>query len=95
MSKTFRKEGQPEKERIAKIIGMDIDKISDMSFFLLMLFVAEYTCTCTMTSSKIKGIPVHTYSVDSVSGYFLPVYKPLQTACTVAYVRLQLWFYIL
>ena len=26
MSKNFRKEGQPEKERIAKITGMDIDK---------------------------------------------------------------------
>ena len=27
MSKNFRKEGQPEKERIAKITGMDIDKV--------------------------------------------------------------------
>lgn len=26
MSKNFRKEGQPEKERIAKVTGMDIDK---------------------------------------------------------------------
>ena len=30
MSKNFRKEGQPEKERIAKITGMDIDKASTM-----------------------------------------------------------------
>ena len=28
MSKNFRKEGQPEKERIAKITGMDIDKVN-------------------------------------------------------------------
>jgi hypothetical protein len=28
MSKNFRKEGQPEKERLAKITGMDIDKVS-------------------------------------------------------------------
>lgn len=27
MSKNFRKEGQPEKERIARITGMDIDKV--------------------------------------------------------------------
>ena len=27
MSKNFRKEGQPEKERLAKITGMDIDKV--------------------------------------------------------------------
>ena len=27
MSKNFRKEGQPEKERIANITGMDIDKV--------------------------------------------------------------------
>ena len=28
MSKNFRKEGQPEKERIARITGMDLDKVS-------------------------------------------------------------------
>ena len=28
MSKNFRKEGQPEKERIARITGMDIDKVN-------------------------------------------------------------------
>ena len=27
MSKNFRKEGQPEKERIARITGMDLDKV--------------------------------------------------------------------
>ena len=27
MSKNFRKEGQPEKERIARIAGMDMDKV--------------------------------------------------------------------
>ena len=27
MSKNFRKEGQPEKERIARITGMDVDKV--------------------------------------------------------------------
>lgn len=27
MSKNFRKEGQPEKERIAHITGMDLDKV--------------------------------------------------------------------
>ena len=27
MSKNFRKEGQPEKERIANITGMDLDKV--------------------------------------------------------------------
>ena len=27
MSKNFRKEGQPEKERIARITGMDIEKV--------------------------------------------------------------------
>ena len=27
MSKNFRKEGQPEKERIARISGMDMDKV--------------------------------------------------------------------
>ena len=27
MSKNFRKEGQPEKERIAKITGMELDKV--------------------------------------------------------------------
>ena len=31
------------------------------------------TRICTMTSSKIKGIPVGTYPIDSVSGYFLPI----------------------
>ncbi|CAI8003617.1 hypothetical protein GBAR_LOCUS3696 [Geodia barretti] len=29
MSKNFRKEGQPEKERLAKITGMDIDKVQE------------------------------------------------------------------
>ena len=28
MSKNFRKEGQPEKERIAYITGMDLDKVN-------------------------------------------------------------------
>ena len=28
MSKNFRKEGQPEKERIAHVTGMDLDKVS-------------------------------------------------------------------
>lgn len=27
MSKNFRKEGQPEKERIAKITGMELEKV--------------------------------------------------------------------
>ena len=27
MSKNFRKEGQPEKERIARITGLEIDKV--------------------------------------------------------------------
>ena len=27
VSKNFRKEGQPEKERIARITGMDLDKV--------------------------------------------------------------------
>ena len=27
MSKNFRREGQPEKERIARITGMDVDKV--------------------------------------------------------------------
>ena len=30
MSKNFRKEGQPEKERIAHITGVDIEKVSDI-----------------------------------------------------------------
>ena len=33
MSKNFRKEGQPEKERIAKITGMDIDKASFTHYY--------------------------------------------------------------
>lgn len=28
MSKNFRKEGQPEKERIAHITGLELDKVS-------------------------------------------------------------------
>ena len=32
MSKNFRKEGQPEKERIARITGMDLDKVRNGSF---------------------------------------------------------------
>ena len=42
MSKNFRKEGQPEKERIAKITGMDIDKAGLQKACMYM-----YICTCT------------------------------------------------
>ena len=44
MSKTFRKEGQPEKERIAKITGMDIDKVTDVSHFNIIWYVHVHIC---------------------------------------------------
>ena len=40
MSKTFRKEGQPEKERIAKITGMDIDKAGDIHIFIHIFYIS-------------------------------------------------------
>lgn len=40
MSKNFRKEGQPEKERIARITGMDMDKVS---FMVVMATHANYS----------------------------------------------------
>ena len=30
MSKNFRKEGQPEKERIAQLTGLELDKVCEM-----------------------------------------------------------------
>ena len=38
MSKNFRREGQPEKERIAQTIGMDLEKV-----WLLATTIAEKT----------------------------------------------------
>ena len=38
MSKNFRKEGQPEKERLTKVIGMDMDKV-------ITILKTNVTCT--------------------------------------------------
>ena len=36
MSKNFRKEGQPEKERIARITGLELDKVHISSAIIIM-----------------------------------------------------------
>ena len=41
MSKNFRKEGQPEKERIALVTGMELEKVSDEIWQFTKKFVSE------------------------------------------------------
>lgn len=44
MSKNFRKEGQPEKERIAEITGIELEKVSEAieSHYTLILVSSPY-----------------------------------------------------
>lgn len=53
MSKNFRKEGQPEKERIARITGMDIDKVP------VKLASSNTTCTSTPDVFNAKIMLLH------------------------------------
>ena len=72
MSKNFRKEGQPEKERIANITGMNIDKVPIHSLLKSHLSIKRWECRASFRegqppvfcNNNNTGVPliIHTHN---------------------------------
>ena len=65
MSKNFRKEGQPEKERIANITGMDLEKVmSPVDQISMHTHTRTHTLTHTHTHRCKSGLRIDARKIN-------------------------------